>query len=149
MGQKVSPHGFRVGVIQDWDSKWYASKKDFSDYLVEDNKIRKYLKKNLYEAFVTNVKLGHILKLVCENTTSDKEKQSIVERFEKVETLKESKMLFDSIQRELKESVKTAPVLEHTLSIEPKKALNETTIYSKETNPALDLMSRMNNLWKN
>ena len=36
MGQKVSPHGLRVGVIKDWDSKWYANKKDFADYLVED-----------------------------------------------------------------------------------------------------------------
>ena len=50
MGQKVSPHGFRVGVIQDWDSKWFASKQDFSDNLVEDNKIRTFLKKELYAA---------------------------------------------------------------------------------------------------
>ena len=47
MGQKVSPHGLRVGVIKDWDSKWYASKKDFGDNLVEDYKIREYLKKSL------------------------------------------------------------------------------------------------------
>ena len=45
MGQKVNPHGLRVGVIKDWDSKWYAEK-DFADYLVEDYKIREYLKKN-------------------------------------------------------------------------------------------------------
>ena len=43
MGQKVSPHGFRVGVIKDWDSKWYANKKNFSDYLVEDNKVRDFV----------------------------------------------------------------------------------------------------------
>ncbi len=55
MGQKVSPHGFRVGVIQDWDSKWYASKQDFSDNLVEDNKIRTFLKKELYAAGVSKV----------------------------------------------------------------------------------------------
>ena len=48
MGQKVNPHGLRVGVIKDWDSKWYASKKDFADYLVEDEKIRKFLKKKLW-----------------------------------------------------------------------------------------------------
>ena len=47
MGQKVSPHGFRVGVIQDWDSKWYADKKNFSDYLVEDTKIRDFVKHKL------------------------------------------------------------------------------------------------------
>ena len=47
MGQKVNPHGLRVGVIKDWDSKWYAEK-DFADYLVEDHEIRTYLKKRLY-----------------------------------------------------------------------------------------------------
>ena len=45
MGQKVNPHGLRVGVIKDWNSKWYAEA-DFADYLVEDHKIRTYLRKN-------------------------------------------------------------------------------------------------------
>jgi len=49
MGQKVNPHGFRVGIIKDWSSTWYADKKEFSDKLVEDYKIRKYLK-NLLKA---------------------------------------------------------------------------------------------------
>ena len=49
MGQKVNPHGLRVGVIKDWDSKWYAEA-DFADLLVEDYKIRTYLKKKLYAA---------------------------------------------------------------------------------------------------
>jgi small subunit ribosomal protein S3 len=53
MGQKVSPHGLRVGVISDWDSKWYASKKDFADYLIEDNKIREFIKKKLYAAGIS------------------------------------------------------------------------------------------------
>ncbi|MCQ2554453.1 MAG: 30S ribosomal protein S3 [Clostridia bacterium] len=53
MGQKVSPHGLRVGVIQDWDSKWYAEKKDFADFLIEDQKIREYVKKKLYVAGVS------------------------------------------------------------------------------------------------
>ncbi|MBQ1907738.1 MAG: 30S ribosomal protein S3 [Firmicutes bacterium] len=55
MGQKVSPHGFRVGVIQDWDSKWYANKKNFADYLVEDHEVREYVKKKLYAAGVSKV----------------------------------------------------------------------------------------------
>lgn len=55
MGQKVSPHGLRVGIIRDWDSKWYADKKSFSDYLVEDNEIREYVKKKLYAAGVSRV----------------------------------------------------------------------------------------------
>ena len=48
MGQKVNPHGLRVGVIKDWDSRWYAEK-DFADYLVEDYKIRKYLKEKIIQ----------------------------------------------------------------------------------------------------
>lgn len=55
MGQKVSPHGLRVGVIKDWDSKWYADKKNFADYLVEDQKIREFIKKKLYAAGVSKV----------------------------------------------------------------------------------------------
>ena len=55
MGQKVSPHVFRVGVIQDWDSKWYANKKNFADYLVEDNKVRKYVQEKLYAAGIAKV----------------------------------------------------------------------------------------------
>ena len=47
MGQKVNPHGLRVGVIKDWDSRWYAGKKTFGDTLVEDYNIRKVLKKQL------------------------------------------------------------------------------------------------------
>ena len=55
MGQKVNPHGLRVGVIDDWDSKWYAEGKDFADYLVEDHKIREFLKKKLYSAGVSKI----------------------------------------------------------------------------------------------
>ena len=55
MGQKVSPHGLRVGVIQDWDSKWYADKSKFADYLIEDNQVRKYVKDKLYAAGVAKV----------------------------------------------------------------------------------------------
>ena len=53
MGQKVNPHGLRVGVIKDWDSKWYAEDADFSEFLVEDYNIRKFLKKKLYAAGVS------------------------------------------------------------------------------------------------
>ena len=52
MGQKVNPHGLRVGVIKDWDSRWYAEDK-FADYLVEDYNIRTFLKKKLYSAGVS------------------------------------------------------------------------------------------------
>ena len=55
MGLKVNPNGFRVGVIRDWDAKWYASKKDFADYLVEDNKIRKFIKDKHYGASISRI----------------------------------------------------------------------------------------------
>lgn len=55
MGQKVSPKGLRIGIIKDWDAKWFAGKKDFSSLLVEDNKIRKYIKKKLYAAGISRV----------------------------------------------------------------------------------------------
>ena len=55
MGQKVNPHGLRVGVIKDWDSKWYAGKKEFGDQLVEDYNIRKFVKKACYEAGVAKI----------------------------------------------------------------------------------------------
>ena len=56
MGQKVNPHGLRVGVIKDWDSKWYADA-DFADYLVEDYNIRKFLKKKLFSAGVSKIEI--------------------------------------------------------------------------------------------
>jgi len=58
MGQKVSPHGLRVGIIKDWSSTWYANKKDFSDNLVEDYKIRKFLKTLLKPAGINNIDIS-------------------------------------------------------------------------------------------
>lgn len=56
MGQKVNPKGFRVGVIRDWDSRWYA-RKEYSDYLLEDYQIRKYLKKRLYDSGISRIEI--------------------------------------------------------------------------------------------
>ena len=67
MGQKVNPHGLRVGIIKDWDTKWYAEK-DFADYLVEDVKIRKFIKNKLYASGIS--------KILIERTT-DKIKISV------------------------------------------------------------------------
>lgn len=57
MGQKVNPHGLRVGVIKDWDSRWFAGKATFGDTLIEDHKIREYLKKKLYKAGVPDIEI--------------------------------------------------------------------------------------------
>ena len=57
MGQKVNPHGLRVGVIKDWDSRWYANKADFGNTLVEDYNVRNFIKKNLYAAGVPRIEI--------------------------------------------------------------------------------------------
>jgi small subunit ribosomal protein S3 len=57
LGQKVHPHGFRVGVIKDWDARWYADSRNFADYLVEDNTIRKFVKKELYAASIAKIEI--------------------------------------------------------------------------------------------
>jgi small subunit ribosomal protein S3 len=64
VGQKIHPHGFRVGVIKDWNSKWYADKKNFSDNLVEDYKIREFLKIKLYTAGISKIEIERAAKRV-------------------------------------------------------------------------------------
>ncbi|AWZ49531.1 30S ribosomal protein S3 [Hathewaya limosa] len=64
MGQKVHPHGIRVGVIKDWDSKWYADKKNFADYLVEDNAIREFVKEKHYNAGISKIEVERTAKKV-------------------------------------------------------------------------------------
>lgn len=60
MGQKVNPHGMRVGIIKDWDSRWFARKKEFGDTLVEDYNLREYIKKTLYAAGIARVEIERI-----------------------------------------------------------------------------------------
>ena len=62
MGQKVNPHGIRVGVIKDWDSRWYADKKNYGDNLVEDYNLRVFLKKKLYLAGVDKIEIEKFAK---------------------------------------------------------------------------------------
>ncbi|WDV45418.1 30S ribosomal protein S3 [Clostridiaceae bacterium M8S5] len=64
MGQKVNPHGLRVGVIKDWDSRWYAKKKDFADFLVEDHKIRTYVKKKLFLSGISKTEIERSAKRI-------------------------------------------------------------------------------------
>ena len=72
MGQKVDPNGWRVGVIKDWNSKWYADKKNFADYLVEDHKIREYVKKKLYVAGISKIEIERTAKFVKVNVYTAK-----------------------------------------------------------------------------
>ncbi len=89
MGQKMDPHGLRVGIIKDWDSKWYAGKKDFSDKLVEDHKIREYVKKKLYVAGVSKVEIERTASNVRVNVLTAKPGLALGKNGEIVNKLKE------------------------------------------------------------
>ena len=72
MGQKIDPRGFRVGVINDWNSKWYADKKHFGEYVVEDHKIREYIKKKLYVSGISKIEIERTSKFVKVNVYTAK-----------------------------------------------------------------------------
>lgn len=72
MGQKVHPNGLRVGVIKDWNSKWYADDKNFGDYLVEDYKIRKYVKSKLFVSGISKIEIERTAKFVKVNVYTAK-----------------------------------------------------------------------------
>ena len=72
MGQKVHPTGVRVGIIKDWRAKWYADSKNFADYLVEDQKIRKFLKKKLYAAGISDIEIERTAKMIKVNVHAAK-----------------------------------------------------------------------------
>ncbi|ASW42160.1 30S ribosomal protein S3 [Clostridium isatidis] len=88
MGQKVHPHGLRVGVIKDWDAKWYADKKNFADNLIEDNKIREFIKKELYSAGISKVEIERAAKRVKINIYTAKPGVIIGKGGAGIETLK-------------------------------------------------------------
>ena len=64
MGQKINPTGFRVGVIRDWDAKWYANNQDFANYLHEDLRIRKFIEQKLADASVSRIEIERAAKRV-------------------------------------------------------------------------------------
>jgi len=72
MGQKVSPHGLRIGIIKDWDTKWYANDKNFSDLLIEDVKIRKHIKNKLYLAGISRIEIERFANKVRINVNTAK-----------------------------------------------------------------------------
>ena len=87
MGQKVNPHGLRIGIIKDWDSKWYAEK-EYADYLVEDHKLREYLKQRLYSAGISNIEIERASKRVRFNIHTAKPGIIIGKGGESIEKLK-------------------------------------------------------------
>ncbi|MCL2146163.1 MAG: 30S ribosomal protein S3 [Synergistaceae bacterium] len=72
MGQKVNPHGLRVGIIKDWDTKWYSDKKGFSDLLIEDIKIREFIKKKLYIAGISRIEIERAANRIKINVSTAK-----------------------------------------------------------------------------
>lgn len=72
MGQKVNPHGFRIGIIKDWDTKWYANKKTFSSYLVEDVMVRKFIKSKLYLSGISRIEIDRAANKVKINVNTAK-----------------------------------------------------------------------------
>ena len=88
MGQKVNPHGLRVGVIKDWDSRWYAKKGEFGDILVEDYNLRQYLLKSLYSAGVPKVEIERDTKRVRINIHCAKPGMVIGKQGAEIEKLK-------------------------------------------------------------
>ena len=89
MGQKMHPHGLRVGVIKDWNSKWYADSKNFSEYLVEDHKIREYVKKKLFISGISKIEIERTPKFVKVNVYTAKPGLVIGKGGNFAETLKE------------------------------------------------------------
>ncbi len=88
MGQKVHPHGLRVGVIKDWDAKWYANSKNFADNLVEDNQIREYLKERLFTAGISKIEIERAAKRVKINIHTAKPGMVIGKGGQGIEDLK-------------------------------------------------------------
>jgi len=96
VGQKVNPHGLRVGVIKGWNAKWYANKKNFADNLVEDNQIRKFVKKELFSAGISKVEIERAAKRVKLNIYTAKPGVIIGKGGAGIETLKNSLTQFVS-----------------------------------------------------
>ena len=100
MGQKVHPHGLRVGVIKGWDAKWYANKKDFADNLIEDNKIREFVKKELFSAGISKIEIERAAKRVKLSINTAKPGVVIGHGGDEIEKLKKelSKLVDENIQ---------------------------------------------------
>ncbi|MGE5626837.1 MAG: 30S ribosomal protein S3 [Solirubrobacterales bacterium] len=88
MGQKVHPHGLRVGIIKEWDAKWYADDKNFADNLIEDNKIRKFIKEKSFSAGISRIQIERAAKRVKINIATAKPGMIIGKGGKGIEALK-------------------------------------------------------------
>jgi len=99
MGQKVNPHGLRVGVIKDWNTRWYAKDREFADLLIEDNKIRKYIKTEQFKAGISKVEIERFANRVRIFIHTAKPGMIIGKNGEAIEKLK--KQLHDMTGKEI------------------------------------------------
>lgn len=106
------------------------------------------IKKALCEAAALNVNYGKLVSLLVNETATKKEKLAMVERFNNVKTINEGTALYNTIKTELNEAKTAAPIVERTIKADSSKKINETTIYTSKENPSINLMERMDNLFK-
>lgn len=131
MGQKVNPHGLRVGVIQGWNAQWYASKKDFADFLVEDHKIREFIKRKYYTFGISKTTIDRAQGKVTVNIYTSKPGMLIgikgagVEQLKKrtYQNRKKKKEPFTSTFSKLKNRIWTLSSLPKTLRLKSKREL--------------------------
>jgi small subunit ribosomal protein S3 len=94
VGQKVHPHGLRVGVIKDWNAKWFADKRNFADYLVEDNQIRDFVKAKLFNSGISKIEIERAAKKVKLNIFTAKPGMVIGKGGQGIEALKKELQAF-------------------------------------------------------
>lgn len=106
------------------------------------------IKKALQEAAVLNINYGKVVTLLVNETATKEEKSTIVERFSKVKTIEEGTELYKTIKRELNETKKSSPIVERVITASSSKNINETPIYNTIDNASLNLLERMENLYR-
>ena len=132
MGQKVNPHGLRVGVIKDWDSKWYAEG-DFSDLLVEDYNIRKFLKKKLFNAGISKIEVERASERVKVTVYAAKPGVIIGKGGRAARRSKRPKLSFRSSQARRSSSTSkrlSAPIRMHSLSLRTSPSSSKSVFLS-------------------
>lgn len=145
----VSQNGEYKGNIEESVKKIVAKAKAIQAENKQYAAMVSKIKQSLYEAAVLNVNLGKLVDILVNETTTKDEKKKICERFNNAKTIAEGKALYNTIKSELNETKVSAPAIEKQTTANSSKILNETTIYqNNESNAALSLMERMDNLFK-
>lgn len=133
MGQKVNPHGLRVGIIKDWDAKWYADKKNFADYLMEDVELRKYIKNKHKNAGISRIEVERAAKKVKLNIYTAKPGMVIGRGGSGIEALKQEikKNILKNSKKnllinivEVKQSEKDAQLVAENIALQLEKRIS-------------------------